>query len=134
MGFTSYLPNKPNPPGPGYKEDRPTSWEDTFLDIFEGEEPYRYSTSFSNLGKMAKLPRGAEGVCWSLNSQAFQPPLTIDLVGHERGCEVVTTWMEGVGVEREGVERVGREFERIMRKLAGWEGGRQLTFGELVAE
>lgn len=137
MGFTSYLPNKSNPlspSDPGYKEDRPTSWEDTFLDIFEGEEPYRYSTSFSNLGRIAKLPRGAEGVCWSLNSQAFQPPLTIDLVGHEGECEVVTTWMEGVGVEKEGVERVGSEFERIMRRLADWEGGRELTFGELVTE
>jgi len=132
MGFMQYLPNKPNDPlSPSYNPTRPTTWEDTFLDIFEGEKPYRYSTSLSNLGR-AELPDGAEGVCWSLNSHAWQPPFTVDVVGHEEGCEVVTTWMEDAGVGRGEVEEVGREFKRIMGRLAGWQG-EELTFGGLVA-
>lgn len=118
MGITGYMPNKQNDPSsPTYRANRPTSWEDTLLNIAEGSNPYTASVSFSNLARV-NLPENATSMCWSVPAQAFQPPLTVDVIGHEGGIEAVTTWMEGAGMTGVGVEKVVTEFARVLRHLA----------------
>lgn len=114
-----------------YRQERPTNQEDSVLDIAEGSRPFRFSNSFSNLTR-STLPTGATGMCWSLASSPLQPPLTMDVVGHERGVELVTTWKDGAAMDAEGVEKVCKQFERIMSRLAETKRAEAVSFRDLA--
>lgn len=134
VGIRGLLKAKLNDPSSKtYRQNRPTNHEDAILDIAEGSRPFRFSTSFSNLTRTS-LPEGAIGLCWSLSSSALQPPLTIDVVGHERAIELVTTWKEGAAMNAEQIDGISKRFDQIMTRLAKWKSDVPPSFLDLISD
>jgi hypothetical protein len=114
MGLLAYLPDPTT-----FTSDEPkraTGWEDDYLTKFENGTIINgnsLSLSFSNLGRTT-LPPGAEDLVWGFPGSPFAPPLSVAVIGHERGVRVYTTWREGL-VTRENVGQVERAFYEILQ-------------------
>jgi len=128
-GLLAYVPD-PDPSrtklNPG-----PTGWEDHFAAQSQRPNPYRDSFALSNLGCI-DLPDGADDLIWCQSSSAFNPPLTVNLVGHKGGLRMTFNWQEGSALSRDQVEDIQRTLKRILYRLV--DPGKKVTkLDELVA-
>ncbi|ODO09918.1 hypothetical protein I350_02141 [Cryptococcus amylolentus CBS 6273] len=79
--------------------------------------PFTQSFSFSNLG-LSSLPSGADDMSWLVvPTENGKGPLSVMVIGFERGLRVCTTWRDGGAVEIKEVKEVERIFMRVVRRL-----------------
>jgi len=131
MGTLSYVPD-PMPDPAKRDTDRPTGWEDFFGGKFESAAPYSDTMSISNMG-LVDLPKNATDLFWAQGASPCAPPLTINVVGHEKGLRVTPAWRDGAVFEEAEIKRVDEAWVRILHRLAdpAWPGR---TLRELVKE
>lgn len=111
MGMLAYLPDSSTSSN---DPKRATGWEDHYTTKFEkGENTYSQSLSFSNLGR-TPLPPKATDLVWGFPGSPFAPPISVALVGHERGLRVYTTWRDGCPVTKGEVKAVEEAFKAIL--------------------
>ncbi|WVQ73343.1 hypothetical protein IAR50_002911 [Cryptococcus sp. DSM 104548] len=79
--------------------------------------PFTQSFSFSNLG-LSNLPAGAEDMSWMVfPTENGKGPLSVMVIGFEKGLRVCTSWRDGGAVEAKEVKDVERTFQKVVRRL-----------------
>ncbi|TRM62103.1 hypothetical protein BD626DRAFT_537823 [Schizophyllum amplum] len=123
MGMLSFIPD-PVPDPSKAETDRPTGWEEFFLNKAHSPEPFGGSLQVSNLGYV-DLPPGAEDVAWSQACWPAGPAICTGVIGHKGGVRVATVWREGAAVEKAEVKTVEEVYMRVLCRLVdpsrkGW--------------
>ncbi|KAL7420490.1 hypothetical protein Q5752_004440 [Cryptotrichosporon argae] len=120
VGMLAYIPDaeRPAEPQPEATSDEraPTGWEAYLLARLAAPQPFGASLEVSNLGH-ARV-HGADAVCWAQPSMAPGPPVSFNVVGHERGLSVSVTFREGACVTTEQAREVGQVFKNVVEALA----------------
>jgi len=130
LGMLSWIPDPEPPKVYPNDERRCTGWEHHYLTRAEkGEHPYYWSASISNLAKTT-LPPGAVGMFWGAPQSPFNNPLSLFLMGHEKGCEANVSWREGCAITKDDVGELWVAFEKVLRRAAI---GKECTLDEISA-
>jgi hypothetical protein len=130
MGMLAYVPD-PTPDPAMNHTPTPTGWEKFMLEKAKSPSPYAQALSLSNLGAVS-LPCHAQDLVWAQTSSPFGPVFSVNLIGHESGLRLATTWREGAAVCRGQVKEIEQVFEKVLRRLQDkdWD---QFTFETLTS-
>ncbi|KAL1743214.1 hypothetical protein HDZ31DRAFT_83557 [Schizophyllum fasciatum] len=130
IGMLALIPDPVSDPARA-GTDRPTGWEDYFLDKAGSASPFGGSLGLSNLG-YARLPGGAKDLVWTQAAWPCAAVLSANAVGHEGGLRVTTVWREGAAASKNEVDAVQEVFARVLGRVAdaGWQ---KWTLAELTA-
>lgn len=129
MGLLGHVPD---PDIPKEKRDPllPTGWEQYFHARAGSPTPYRESLTVSNLG-LVPLPPQASDMIWGQTASPYGAPYYANIVGHEGGVRITSTYREGSVTDSEHAEEVHNAMRRILRRVA--EGtGKETSLEQIV--
>lgn len=115
----SLLGHVPDPDIPKEKRDPqlPTGWEQYFHARAASPTPYRESLTVSNLG-LVKLPPQAEDMLWGQTASPYGAPYYANIVGHEGGIRITSTYRDGSVTDSKHTEEVHDVIRRVLRRVA----------------
>ncbi|EJT50992.1 hypothetical protein A1Q1_07786 [Trichosporon asahii var. asahii CBS 2479] len=128
----SLLGHVQDPDIPASKRDPalPTGWEQYFHARAASPTPYRESLTVSNLG-LVKLPPGASDMIWGQTASPYGAPYYANIVGHEGGIRITSTYREGSVTDTAHMEEVHEVMRRILNRVA--KGEAKMTLEEIAA-